>query len=101
MRKAAVAGFIVLGLLAGCGMSDEEMAAAKAEQYQADVANAAERCKSFGFVRNTQAFSSCVQTTYNNLVTERRIETAERNRRQYNGWKAVRDAGRELQGYSY
>ena len=44
IRKSVLAGFIGLGLLAGCGMSDEGMAAAKAEQYQADVANAAERC---------------------------------------------------------
>tara|TARA_B110000208_G_scaffold172556_1_gene215672 strand:+ start:135 stop:638 length:504 start_codon:yes stop_codon:yes gene_type:complete len=101
MRKAVLVGVVGLGLLTGCGLSDEEMAAAKAARYQADVSNAAERCASFGFVRNTQAFSSCVQITYNNLVTERRMETAERNLRSYNGWKGVRDAGRALQGNKY
>lgn len=84
-------------MLVSCGMSDEEKAAAKAEQYKVDVAQATSQCKSFGFNQNTQSFSNCLQLAYNGIVNQRRAEAAERNRQFYAAMSGLKAAGQSLQ----
>lgn len=86
--------------LISCVMTDQERQVARVQQQEIDVTEAANRCVAFGFVRNTQAFSNCVQVSYSDMLTQRQAETADRNRRFYNAMAGLQAAGRDLQANS-
>ncbi len=58
LRIAVLAPVGALVMLAGCGPTPEEQAAAAAAQHAQDEA----RCSGFGFSPNTDAYAQCMMT---------------------------------------